>query len=85
MKKELPSGIGTIFSLGPEKSGFNGATPTIKKKAVDCFKMSQSADVWRFPAKLTLQTLDGSQLLVFLPVILFVLKQKQTVISFIWL
>lgn len=28
MKKELPSGIGTIFSLGPENSGFNGATPT---------------------------------------------------------
>lgn len=30
MKKELPSGIGTIFSLGPEKSGFRGATPTMK-------------------------------------------------------
>lgn len=27
MKKELPSGIGTIFSFGPENSGFNGATP----------------------------------------------------------
>lgn len=32
MKKELPSGIGTIFSLGPENSGFNGATPAIKKR-----------------------------------------------------
>lgn len=30
-KKELPSGIGTIFSFGPENSGFNGATPAIKK------------------------------------------------------
>lgn len=32
MKKELPSGIGMIFSLGPENSGFNGATPTVKYK-----------------------------------------------------
>lgn len=32
MKKELPSGIGTIFSLGPENSGFNGATPARKKE-----------------------------------------------------
>lgn len=32
MKKELPSGIGTIFSFGPENSGFNGATPVKKKK-----------------------------------------------------
>lgn len=32
MKKELPSGIGTIFSFGPEKSGFNGATPAKKQK-----------------------------------------------------
>lgn len=31
MKKELPSGIGTIFSFGPENSGFNGATPAKKK------------------------------------------------------
>lgn len=34
MKKELPSGIGTIFSLGPENSGFNGATPEKKRKEV---------------------------------------------------
>lgn len=27
MKKELPSGMGTIFSFGPEKSGLSGATP----------------------------------------------------------
>lgn len=33
IKKELPSGIGTIFSFGPEKSGFNGATPAKKNKA----------------------------------------------------
>lgn len=33
IKKELPSGIGTIFSFGPEKSGFNGATPAKKTKA----------------------------------------------------
>lgn len=33
MKKELPSGIGTIFSLGPENSGFSGATPLIKIKS----------------------------------------------------
>lgn len=32
MKKELPSGIGTIFSFGPENSGFNGATPVKKTK-----------------------------------------------------
>lgn len=32
IKKELPSGIGTIFSLGPENSGFKGATPAKKKK-----------------------------------------------------
>lgn len=31
MKKELPSGIGTIFSFGPENSGFNGATPAKKE------------------------------------------------------
>lgn len=31
MKKELPSGIGTIFSFGPENSGFNGATPVKKQ------------------------------------------------------
>lgn len=31
MKKELPSGMGTIFSLGPENSGFKGATPEKRK------------------------------------------------------
>jgi len=30
MKNELPSGMGTIFSFGPENSGFRGATPAAR-------------------------------------------------------
>lgn len=76
MKKELPSGIGTIFSLGPENSGFNGATPTHKTHKMDEFRTQSIWLMFLLTVTLTLQSLDGSQLLVLLPVILFVLRAK---------
>lgn len=81
MKKELPSGIGTIFSLGPENSGFNGATPAIKKgeykTGVSTSGVSLLQDV--MPITLTFQSLDGPQFLVLLPIILFVLHMRHKI------
>lgn len=42
IKNELPSGIGTIFSFGPENSGFNGATPEINTETK---KVKRSVDM----------------------------------------
>lgn len=72
MKKELPSGIGTIFSLGPENSGFSGATPSVEMKEL----VSMESAWFVFPSPLTFQSLDGSQLFVLRPIILFILHPK---------
>lgn len=83
IKKELPSGMGTIFSLGPEKSGLSGATPAKRCTCAETGGLNDRSP-WScdLPAlRLTLQPLDGPQLLVFLPVVVLVLHEKETVQS----
>ena len=71
--------MGTIFSLGPENSGFRGATPAAQEQSNKAIGLQTAGAAFLLSAPpLTLQALDGSQLLVLLPVILFVLPRWRT-------
>lgn len=72
--------MGTIFSFGPENSGFNGATPANKNSPQmnQQPEQKEETDAWKRGSVFTLQPLDGPQLLVFLPVILLVLHTTKT-------
>lgn len=77
IKKELPSGIGTIFSFGPENSGFNGATPEKNTETKKGEKVSWHVSRRDFRESLTFQPFDRPQLLVLLPVIFVVLHTRK--------
>ena len=74
-KKELPSGMGTIFSLGGEKSGLSGTTPETGSRPRGSERVPHADDHnKRCDVTRTFQPLDGSQLLVLLPVIHLILQ-----------